>query len=48
MGMNAGNYPRDIRITKIEQVTLQVDRPEIGTNSRAEEMDLSRTQLEMG
>ena len=38
MGMNAENYPRDIRITKIEQVTLQVDRPEIGTNSRAEEI----------
>ena len=38
MGMSAENYPRDIRITKIEQVTLQVDRPEIGTNSRAEEI----------
>ena len=38
MSMNAEDYPRDIRITKIEQVTLKVDRPEIGTNSRAEEI----------
>ena len=32
------DYPQDIKITKIEQVTLEVDRPEIGVNSRIKEM----------
>ena len=38
MGKSPEDYPRDIRITKIEQVRLEVDRPEIGSNSRVEEI----------
>ena len=32
------DYPQDIKITKIEHVTLKVDKPEIGVNSRIKEM----------
>ncbi len=32
------NYPDDIRITKIEQVTIEIDQPAIGCNSGAKEI----------
>jgi L-alanine-DL-glutamate epimerase-like enolase superfamily enzyme len=38
MDTNPNNYPTDIRIAKIEQATLKVDRPEIGVNSQAKQM----------
>ncbi len=32
------NYPTDIKITKIEQVTVEIDQPAIGCNSGAKEI----------
>ena len=32
------NYPNDIKITQIEQVTIQIDQPAIGCNSGAKEI----------
>ena len=32
------NYPKDIKITKIEQVTIEIDQPAIGCNSGAKEI----------
>ena len=32
------NYPADIKITKIEQVTVEIDQPAIGCNSGAKEI----------
>ncbi len=33
-----GNYPTNIKITQIEQVTLKIDRPAIGVNSQIKAM----------
>ena len=38
MSTESRDYPRDIFITRVEQVTLKVDQPQIGVNSRAREM----------
>lgn len=38
MESQSGNYPTDIKITKIEQITLEIDRPAIGVNSQAKQM----------
>ena len=38
MSSELGDYPRDIVITRVEQVTLKVDQPRIGVNSRSREM----------
>ena len=32
------NYPTDIKITKVEQVTIEIDQPAIGCNSQAPEI----------
>ena len=32
------NYPTGIKITKIEQVTVEIDQPAIGCNSGAKEI----------
>ena len=33
------NYPTGIKITKVEQVTVEIDQPAIGCNSRATEIN---------
>ena len=38
MSAPSANYPTDIVITGVEQMTLRVDRPEIGVNSQNREM----------
>jgi L-alanine-DL-glutamate epimerase-like enolase superfamily enzyme len=38
MVQHTQNYPQDIKITKVEQVTVEVDRPPSTVNSRAKEM----------
>ena len=35
---NMGNYPTGVKITKVEQVTVEIDQPAIGCNSRATEI----------
>ena len=38
MSAPSANYPTDIVITGVEQMTLRVDRSEIGVNSQNREM----------